>query len=576
MASLSRQMSSDCVLSSTIEDSPPSGKSSLPAVTIDPREERKNVLIIGSAIAGTVFALQLLTHPTLRAKYRPIIFDSASTLPGLESFRDTLGSETTGQSGAAVALTRQAMYPLRQLNLGPELEDICQNTEQLSFFRQPFLGPQDGSQKGVGIVTASADPEIGVMGGMWAIERGPLQALLIKKFLEQGGEIHVKKRLDKIIEHDNTATRASSPSPDPIEAVFQDKLTYNGTLLVGADGAWSTVRKHLFTTTHSQSDKLTVDQGWKPNFQNLQIIHGISHAPTTDISAIIYGYGLRAAGCGTWTLKGTKRQYWTIYEAATTPPPTDADLRARSTEEDAALSEKWGMEVYSGGYDAASTQALMDRYKHVWHPSAGTFGDLFAHSEKFIRVALWQKLFTRVSNVRWSPEETLPRECGRDRGPEGGRGNIVLVGDAGRVLMPTAGQGAAFAIEDATVLANCLLNYPPTSSSSSSSGSVWDFSDAIKEYTRQRLPRYRRIEALAMFAARVSVGRTWVERVMRDYFTALFGVGMGGYGKLGEEGPEPKGKGKGWWWEDWTSDRWLVGERFEVKEEGRRLEGSKR
>lgn len=572
MAPLSTQISSDCVPVSTIEDSYSSSESSLPAVIMDRSEERKNVLIIGGAIAGTVFALQLLTHPTLRAKYRPIIFDSAPTLPGLESFKDTLGSETSGQSGAAVVLTRQAMYPLRQLNLGPELEDICQNTEQLSLFRQPFSGPQDGSQKGVAIVTASADPGIGVMGGMWAIERGPLQALLIKKFLERGGEILINKRLDKIIEHDNTATPASSPSVGPIEAVFEDKTTYNGTLLIGADGAWSTVRKHLFTTIHPQSGKPTVDQGWKPNFQNLQIIHGISHAPTTDTSAIIYSYGLRAAGCATWTLKGTKRQYWTIYEPATTPPPSDADARARSTEDDAALSKRWGMQVYSGGYTAASTEAITERYKHVWHPSAGTFGALFAHSEKFIRVGLWQKLFTRVSNVRWSAAENPPRECGKDRGPEGGgRGNIVLVGDAGRVLMPTAGQGAAFAIEDATVLADCILNYPPAATSSSSSlGVVVDFSDALKEYTRRRLPRYRRIEAIATFAARMSVGGTWVERVMRDYVSALFGVGMGDYGKLGEEG-KGQGKRKGWWWEDWTSDRWLVGERFEVREEGGRV-----
>ena len=560
MAPLSTQMSSDYAPASTIEDS----ESSLPAATMYQSEERENVLIIGGAIAGTVFALQLLTHPTLRAKYRPMIFDSAPTLPGLESFKETLGSETTGQSGAAVALTRQAMYPLRQLNLGPELEDICQNTEQLSLFRQPFSGPQDGSQKGVAIVTATADPEIGVMGGMWAIERGPLQALLIKKYLERGGEIHTNKRLDKIIEH-AAPTSSSSPSRGPIEAIFEDKTTYSGTLLIGADGAWSTVRKHLFTTIHPQSGKPAVDQGWKPNFQNLQIIHGISHAPTTDTSATIYSYGLRSAGCATWTLKGAnKRQYWTIYESAPLPPPTDTDLRAQSTADDSALSQKWGMQVYSGGYSAASTQAIVERYKHVWHPSAGTFGALFAHSEKFIRVGLWQKLFSRVSNVRWSTTERLPRECGRDRGPQGGRGDIVLVGDAGRVLMPTAGQGAAFAIEDATVLADCLLNYPP------SSGSGTDFSNAVKEYTRRRLPRYRRIEAIATFAARMSVGGSWVERAMRDYISGLFGVGMGDYGKLGEGGPEAKGQGKrkGWWWEDWTSDRWLVGERFEVREEG--------
>ena len=140
-----------------------------------------------------------------------------------------------------------------------------------------------------------------------------------------------------------------------------------------------------------------------------------------------------------------------------------------------------------------------------------------------------------------------------------GTGGIVLVGDAGRVLMPTSGQGAAFAIEDATVLASCLLNYPPEG---------LDFSTALKEYTRRRLPRYRRMETVASFAARLSVGRTWLQRVLRDYVSGLFSVPMGDVATaLGEDGEG--GKRTERWWEDWTSDRWLLGERFEVKEEKR-------
>ena len=537
----------------------------LAATTTD---QRLPVLIIGSAIAGTVFALQLQTHPTLRARYRPIIFDSAPTLPGLESYHNTLGSETTGQSGAAIALTRQAMYPLRQLELGPELEDIAQNTEHIAMFRQPFFGPQDGSQKGINFLNVTAPPETGVAGGMWAIERGPLQALLIKKFLERGGEVLPNKRLVKIIEHSTTSLSTESTSEHSaasIEAIFEDQSTYRGALLIGADGAWSTVRKHLFTTSNAGSNTSTVDPAWKPDFQNLQIVHGISHAPTSDTKPVIYSLGLRGAGFATWTMKGrTKRQYWTIYEAPAAGPPSRTSAGSRAADE--ALSKAWDMQVYCGGYDRASTEAIVQRYRHVWHPSAGTFGDLFAHSEKFIRVGLWQKLFTRLSNVRWDAGEALPRECMGDRGVQRGKGkgkgNIVLVGDAGRVLMPTAGQGAAFAIEDATVLANCLLNYPPTEKEEG--GTALDFSSAVKEYTRRRLPRYRRIEAIASFAARMSVGRTWVQRAMRDYLSGLFGVPMGD-ATAREDGKG--GKRKEWWWEDWTSDRWLVGERFEVKEE---------
>ena len=409
---------------------------------MNPPEDKLPVLIIGSAVAGTVFALQLLTHPTLRARYRPIIFDSAPTLPGLESFEGALGSETTGQSGAAVALTKQAMWPLRQLQLGPELDEISQNTEELTMYRQPVFGLQNGSQAGVKITTMSAPSDVGILGGMWTIERGPLQALLIKKVLERGGEVIPNKKLVKIVEHANDTSPVKDTSQGAIEAIFEDRTSYHGSLLIGADGAWSTVRKHLYTTpSPSSGGTETVNEAWKPDFQNLQIVHGVSHAPTTDTKPVIYSMGLRDAGCGTWTLKGSTRQYWTIYTAPVDPPPSDAESRASSAEGDESLGRELGMQIYSGGYGRASTEALLERYKDVWHPSAGTFGNLFENSEKIIRVGLWQKLFTRLSNVSWNEEEERPKECAGDMGVDGGKGNIVLIGDAARVLMPTSGQG---------------------------------------------------------------------------------------------------------------------------------------
>lgn len=62
---------------------------------------------------------------------------------------------------------------------------------------------------------------------------------------------------------------------------------------------------------------------------------------------------------------------------------------------------------------------------------------------------------------------------------------------------------------------------------------------------------------------------------MRDYLSGLFSTstmvdGSVGSGEAaGVGGGQGKGeKRKERWWEKWTSDRWLVGERFEVREEG--------
>ncbi len=89
------------------------------------------MLVIGNSIAGTVFSLQSLTHPTLRSKYKPVVFDGAATLPCLIGSGEDDLQHPEGQSGAAVALSKQAMQPLRQLELGPELDHIAQNTERL-------------------------------------------------------------------------------------------------------------------------------------------------------------------------------------------------------------------------------------------------------------------------------------------------------------------------------------------------------------------------------------------------------------------------------------------------------------
>ena len=397
--------------------------------------EKKIVLVIGSSIAGSVFALQLLTHPILRSIYRPILFDGAATIPGLGNSDIAPFDHPAGQSGAAVALSKQAMYPLRRLELGPGLDDICQNTERLSMYRQPWSGSRDGSHEGIQIINWEAGPDVGVMGGLWTVQRGALQGLLVKTILDRGGEVIPRRKLIKIVEHESRGDSGA------VEAIFADGHSQRGDLLIGADGAWSTSRQHLYTKTTASGEQI-VDEAWKPDFKDLHIVHGISHAETTDDKPSIYGMGFHGVSTGTWTLKGN-RQMWTIYEAPC-PPPENSKSWTQGENASEALSKKWNKDVFTGGYDQASTEAFIERFRQVWHPSAGTFGKLFDATEKIVRVGLWQKLFTRLGNVQWSPKEKRPKECGSDLGGDSSNGNIVLIGDAARVLMPSAGQGILF------------------------------------------------------------------------------------------------------------------------------------
>jgi FAD-dependent urate hydroxylase len=81
--------------------------------------------------------------------------------------------------------------------------------------------------------------------------------------------------------------------------------------------------------------------------------------------------------------------------------------------------------------------------------------------------------------------------------------------------------GACFAIEDATVLANALLNNPP-----SSLNSKLDFSKAIGEYLQARLPRSKSMTKQSYW---MGVIMSWVDawwlRWLVDLSTAWLPTG---------------------------------------------------
>ena len=173
-----------------------------------------------------------------------------------------------------------------------------------------------------------------------------------------------------------------------------------------------------------------------------------------------------------------------------------------------------------------------------------------------------------------------------DLGPKNGRGNIVLIGDAAKMILPSSGQGAGTAIEDATVLANCLLNHPPsfphgqdiegTDLNVEGTGVETEgdpcFEVALKRYTKDRLPRYRAIAKWSKISFKLSLGRWWWERILRDYVPGWVPEPAAGAGKNGRQQEKREirkwqegGGGKGRW-DEWGA-QWLLGQRYEVQEE---------
>ena len=83
--------------------------------------------------------------------------------------------------------------------------------------------------------------------------------------------------------------------------------------------------------------------------------------------------------------------------------------------------------------------------------------------------------------VEWRAQDRWPRRTLH-------RGNVVLVGDAAHATLPTLGQGACQAIEDAAVLARTFA--------------VEDTVEgALRRYERIRVPRVRRVVAMSRVGA---------------------------------------------------------------------------
>ena len=69
--------------------------------------------------------------------------------------------------------------------------------------------------------------------------------------------------------------------------------------------------------------------------------------------------------------------------------------------------------------------------------------------------------------------------------------------------------GSSFGIEDATVLADALLNNPPLSDD------VANFRGALSEYGKRRVPRSKKLLPLASWSA-ASMAPGWFMRWIRD------------------------------------------------------------
>ncbi|KAL7267869.1 hypothetical protein RUND412_009528 [Rhizina undulata] len=487
-------------------------------------EARKyTVLIVGAGIAGLTLALTILKNPPLSSLYTPILIER---LPSAES--NSSEDDKTVYSyavGTAVVISSNALYPLIKLGLKEDFEAISQEVKNMKIWR--CYGSGEGKGK---FLNEMNHPNWAqdLDSGLRVVERVKLQELLIGKISELGGEIIWGEKVLDVVD-----------GGTGVELHFLNGGKKRGDLVVGADGGWSGVRRRIAAGFGDPEEKLEGSDGtepakdeWMPLFQNSSGIYGISPLPQTvlddpDFEEKVVGNGhvvmLDTRICSTWPLPNGY-QFWNITNSEEHPPPTTSQTLTSSKYPNSTIN--------TGGYPLESTEELMESFANIWHPLSGNFNAMFERSERIVRGALWQKVW---------------EEDGISNGK-----NTIVIGDAGRVMLPSSGQGACMAIEDATVLADSLLKNPPTFTSFDFDSPA-NFSVALQHYAALRIPRSKSIASQAYWTGLVSMGERWWWRWVRDLSTTWLKM---------DTNPKETAKNNGQVPKDYMD--WLYGVRLDV------------
>ncbi|KAF9543218.1 hypothetical protein EC957_001093 [Mortierella hygrophila] len=253
-----------------------------------------------------------------------------------------------------------------------------------------------------------------------------------------------------------------------------DNTTVRGDILVGADGAHSAVRNHLYQTL----DK----KGLLPKSDTEAMSVGyVSLLGTTEVLDPAKYPGLLKDDCETSFIIGDKK---TPYTWATFTVP--GNKICWNVIIQLGLSSIADEEVGSSDWITQDNQKMMDSIRH-FSTTYGTMGDLFdvTQSDRVSKVFFEDKLFET-----WN------------------HGRVVLIGDAAHKLLPSTGAGAVNAMQDAVLIANHIYDIKPTTHE--------NIQTALNEYKEERFDAIKDQYPQSHISAQLMYGHTLYERILRQ------------------------------------------------------------
>lgn len=304
------------------------------------------------------------------------------------------------------------LYPLYKLGLKNALLERGVELKDLSIWYGGMDGTREMLQRQMN-PTWSEELGTGVMFYEW----GGLREILLEKVIELGGQVEWNRELVGV----------ETPKGTKAAVRFADGNTEVADIIVGADGGFSKVRRFIL----EQKDPRTAADAWMPDFQGTTGIYGISSAEgvkapegmnAEDQNLVFVDNGFLTTGPS----PGGKIRWDLVLREAKEPlhQAEDAATEFRLAEV-AALSstaseKKWISSMLPNQYSPSSTLDILHRYKNVFHPTMGSMETIFDAADRIIRAPLRQRV--------WE-EDQIQRD------------NVVCIGDASRLMLPTSGQG---------------------------------------------------------------------------------------------------------------------------------------
>ncbi|KAF8985394.1 hypothetical protein BGZ46_004506 [Entomortierella lignicola] len=260
---------------------------------------------------------------------------------------------------------------------------------------------------------------------------------------------------------------------DKVLIYCSDNSTYAGDILIGADGAYSSVRQSIYKQLQS------IGKLPKSDMEDLSLGFSCLVGVTDPLDSEKYPQ-LKDNFAHFTAVLGEQRLSWGV----TNVPNNQICwilLVQFNNADDAAeqrfRNSEWGVE---------STDAMVKLFHDCLNPYGGTMGDLIdaTPKERRSKVFLEEKLFET-----WSYSRT------------------ALIGDACHKMIPAAGQGAINAMQDAVILSNCFYDMPDKSPAS--------IKKAFEDYFDQRYEHAKMQIDISKFLGKVFAGQSFFERIFR-------------------------------------------------------------